>query len=354
MKNYYEVLGLSADCSQEDIKKAYRKIALENHPDRNPGSADAEARFKEANEANQVLSDKKKRKAYDKSELSSGDDDNIFFQAMRIHFTPAKPNFDAMINGTVKVSLKDIAIGLSETECEIKIPVDCGVCNGLGRTKKQASTHTCQVCNGKKFLMDKNANNSIKCPACLGAGTILLPCDSCNGRGFGIVQTTTKVSIPVGIKPGNVIQSRVTNDGVIRKILIAVEVEVPEGYELDDEGNVAMPLFLTYPELCLGSAVPITLADGTVKTIQTPKGFAPGKIIRIMKRGLPKNPNEPTVFGDLHLVAHLSWPSLPFSEEHEAALEVLNTFYKQQRNNQDTEEPSSLPPDNKEETKQQQ
>lgn len=324
-KNYYEVLGVSRGASQEEIKKAFQKLAFAHHPDRNQGDPDAETKFKEINEAYQTLGDETKRTQYDSprsdvwSTVFGGVDIHDFFSRRR---TTAIPQ----VNGVVELSLKEVYSGVVDKQVSVTQKIPCTTCTGTGQ-QPGAAPKKCDLCQGTGALWAR-PGFSLRCPACAGKGESFVSCATCEGQGYQTTSKQVNLDIPKGIQQGTCIQTE-------EQLLIGINVVVPDGYQLDNHGNVAMPLFLVYPDLYLGTTINVELLDGTPGTVKIPTGIMPGKSIRLKGKGLPVEVNS-SRSGDLLFIVHLKWPDSEqlraSNEQHEQALRALKEVYDNERN----------------------
>lgn len=336
-RDYYEVLGVQKGASADEIKKAYRKMAIKYHPDKNPGDKEAEEKFKEAAEAYDVLSDAEKRAKYDKYGHSMGPQgfgggggyggfsgfggggmsmEDIFAHFGDIfggHFggeefggsgfggaTGGRPrrhvNKGTDLRITVKVSLKDIKDGVDK---KIKIPmlVACPHCKGTG-AKDGTAFHTCPRCNGTGYVttvqqtfMGPMQSQSI-CPECNGEGKVITErCSYCNGTGVEKKDEIVSFHIPAGVEDGMVLTLRGKGNapqggGVNGDLLIKIQEEKdPE--LIRDENDLIYNLMLDFPTAALGGSAEVPTIDGRARLKIAP-GTQPGKVLRLRGKGLPK------------------------------------------------------------------
>ena len=337
-RDYYEVLGLDKSASLADIKKAYRKMAIQYHPDKNPGNKEAEDKFKEAAEAYSVLSDSDKKARYDQfghagMSGSSGPDfsggfgdlndilNNLFSggfggfsgfggfgggsqgrgQSQRVHK-------GRDIRTRVKLSLKEVAEGV-EKAISIERNVPCSSCDGKG-AKHNHDIKDCPACNGSgqvRHVSNSMFGQSISystCQQCGGNGKIVTnPCHSCNGEGLERKRENIKVKIPAGVEKGMQISVRGAGhaakfNGINGDLLIVVdEIEHPE---LKRDGSDLMyTKFISITEAIMGTEVMIPCLDGNYKMKVEP-GTQSGTISRLKGRGLP-SVNSQYHKGDLYV-----------------------------------------------------
>ncbi len=322
-RDYYEVLGVSREASADEIKKAYRKMAIKYHPDKNPGDKQSEDNFKEAAEAYDVLSNQEKKARYDQFGHSgmngnggfSGGGfsmDDIFSQFGDIfggHFGGfggfggfgstsrggRRVNRGSDIRIRVKLDLKEIAHG-AEKKVKINKQVACKACNGRG-AKSEADIRTCDTCKGtgqvtrvtQTFLGAMQSAST--CPTCSGEGKIISkPCSSCSGS--GLVKETEEISfkIPAGVAQGMqlTVQGKgnaARRGGVNGDLLVVIEEESHP--ELQRDGNdLIYSLFISIPDAVLGVDADIPAVDGKLR-IKVEPGTQSGKILRLRGKGLP-------------------------------------------------------------------
>lgn len=311
---FYEVLGVPRESSADDLRKAYRQAALKNHPDRNPGNHEAESRFKEVNEAYQVLSDEEKRARYDQFGFAGIDGAGMpDFAGGDIfsHFQDVFSEFFGMGGGgggrqkrrgpargqdvrvQQRLSLKEAFQGVKR-EVVLNTPATCETCSGEG-AKPGTKRKQCTVCNGsgqvsshRGFVMFTQT-----CPECSGAGSVVkTPCESC--RGAGQVQKNRKVlvSFPAGIDGGQ--RLRVPGQGMPGSLGgppgdLYVDVELLPDERFQREGNdILTRTKVTFAEAALGSEATVDLPDDSKVTLSIPAGTQPGDVIQLKSKGVPR------------------------------------------------------------------
>ncbi|NMA74222.1 MAG: molecular chaperone DnaJ [Bacteroidales bacterium] len=330
-RDYYEVLGVDKSASDDEIKKAYRKKAIQFHPDKNPGNKEAEEKFKEAAEAYEVLSNKEKRARYDQFGHAgmngaggfSGQGmsmDDIFSMFGDIFGGRSGGGFGGFsgfggfgsgFGGTgssqkrryrgadlrvrVKLSLKEIATGV-EKKFKLKKYVTCAECNGSG-AEGNSGVETCSTCNGTGTVIRTqqtilgSMQTQTTCPTCHGEGTIIKnKCKSCAGEGVTYGEEVVTVKIPKGVSEGMQLSmsgkgNAGKRNGVPGDLLIIIE-EKPHPELMRDGNDVVYNLLLDFPTAALGGAVEIPTIDGKVK-VKIDSGTQPGKILRLRGKGLP-------------------------------------------------------------------
>ena len=321
-RDYYEVLGVEKTASVEEIKKAYRKKAIQYHPDKNPGDKQAEENFKEAAEAYDVLSDPQKRQRYDQfghagvggagqGGFGGGMSmDDIFSQFGDIFGSfggfsgfggfgggrsARRVNRETNLRVKVKMNLQEIATGI-EKKIKVKKYVACQHCNGTG-AKDGKSYSTCSTCKGSGQVT--RVQNTIlgamqttsTCPTCEGEGKIINEkCTFCNGEGVLMSEEVISINIPAGVGEGMQLSlsgkgNAARRGGVNGDLIVLIEEE--EHPELVRDGNdLLYNVFIGYPEAVLGETVEIPTIEGKVK-VKIEAGTQPGKILRLRGKGLP-------------------------------------------------------------------
>ena len=321
-RDYYEVLGVSKSADATEIKKAYRKLALKYHPDKNPGDKEAEEKFKEAAEAYDVLSNEEKRHRYDQFGYAgvggAGQGgfgggmsmDDIFSQFGDIFGSfggfsgfggfgggrgSRRVNRGTNLRVKVKMSLQEIATGI-EKKIKVKKYVACQHCNGTG-AKDGKSYSTCSTCKGSGQVT--RVQNTIlgamqttsTCPTCEGEGKIINEkCTFCNGEGVLMSEEVISINIPAGVAEGMQLSlsgkgNAARRGGVNGDLIVLIEEE--EHPELVRDGNdLLYNVFIGYPEAVLGETVEIPTIEGKVK-VKIEAGTQPGKILRLRGKGLP-------------------------------------------------------------------
>ena len=321
-RDYYEVLGVSKSADATEIKKAYRKLALKYHPDKNPGDKEAEEKFKEAAEAYDVLSNEEKKRRYDqfghagvggagKGGFGGGMSmDDIFSQFGDIFGSfggfsgfggfgggrsARRVNRGTNLRVKVKMNLQEIATGI-EKKIKVKKYVACQHCNGTG-AKDGKSYSTCSTCKGSGQVT--RVQNTIlgamqttsTCPTCEGEGKIINEkCTFCNGEGVLMSEEVISINIPAGVGEGMQLSlsgkgNAARRGGVNGDLIVLIEEE--EHPELVRDGNdLLYNVFIGYPEAVLGETVEIPTIEGKVK-VKIEAGTQPGKILRLRGKGLP-------------------------------------------------------------------
>jgi molecular chaperone DnaJ len=340
MKDYYDILGIAKDASQEDIKKAYKKMAFETHPDRNPENAEASARFVNITEAYQVLSDPNKKAQYDNPPMF----EDFRYEGPPINFGFAESLFSEFfgrgnlrhnyaspiqINGEVQLDLKDTLAACTRTVVVAHL-ITCKACNG-DRTDATKEEVACRACNGAGHVMIENfaargPRVRSVCMSCNGVGKVKPACVTCHGTGDVRTTINLTITIPAGIPDGSTIQTE-TRTG--QKLYILIRVNMPLNTHIDSNGDVHKTIFLTYPQCLLGGTQDIEMIDGTKGKINLPSDLKPGQQIRIRSRGMPiiQQGQPVTAYTDMLLEVNLVWPATKATETERSILEQLQQLY---------------------------
>ena len=361
-RDYYEVLEVGKNASAEEIKKAYRKKAIQYHPDKNPGDKAAEEKFKEAAEAYDVLSNEQKRQRYDRfghagfEGVSGSDGDGMsmedifarFGDLLGGHFTGFTGGFGASrghsvqrgsdLRVKVKLTLKEIATGV-EKKIKVKKYVSCSKCHGSGAENDKAVV-SCPTCKGHGYVIQitnsffGQMQTQSTCSACHGAGkTITRKCTVCYGEGIVVSEEIIALNIPAGVGEGMQLSMRgkgnaARRGGVNGDLLVVIEEEKhPE--LIRDENDLVYNLLLTIPQAVLGDSVEVPTVNGKVK-VKIEPGTQPGKILRLRNQGLPSVNNYGT--GDLLINVSVYIPEKLSSAEREKMkdMAVSDNFHPNQ------------------------
>ena len=315
-KDYYAVLGVSRDADADTIKKAYRKLAMEYHPDKNPGDKKAEEKFKEIAEAYAVLSDAQKRRQYDQwgSEGMRGSGGGGFdprgfgdpFDIFREVFGGGFGDIFGMGGGggrrpavqrgtdlqvRLKLDMEEIGRGASK-KLKIKKLVKCEKCGGSG-AKSGTSMTTCPQCQGRGEVAYRQGFFSISrtCGRCYGEGKIIEnPCSSCDGEGRVRGEATLEVEIPAGVAEGQYLTVRNAGNagprgGPAGDVLVIIE-EKPHDYFQRHGNDILYELTISFPQLALGDEVEVPTLGGKARITIAP-GTQSGKILRMRGKGIP-------------------------------------------------------------------
>ena len=358
-RDYYEVLGVDKSASADEIKKAYRKLAIKYHPDKNPGDKEAEEKFKEAAEAYSILSDADKKARYDQfghagvdgaaPDFSGGfgNLNDILNDLFGGAFGGGFSGFGGFGGGfgggqrqqrvykgrdirvRVKLTLEEIAKGV-EKEISIEKSVPCQECGGKG-AKNSSDIKTCSACNGtgqvqrvvNSFLGQTVTYST--CQQCGGEGKVITnPCRSCGGTGLVRKRETIKVKIPAGVEAGMqlTIQGQghaAKNNGINGDLLVVIEEQ--EHPDLKREGNnLYYTKIISMPDAILGAEVEIPCLDGPYR-IKVDAGTQSGTVVRLRNKGLP-TVNGYGGTGDLY-VKFAVWIPKKLDREEKAVIESL-------------------------------
>ena len=320
-KDYYKILGVNKDATQDDIKKAFRKLSVKWHPDRNQGSKEAEAKFKEIAEAYEVLGDANKRKEYDNPKStfefhSSGPNfggmnmDDIlrhfgmggfdmggFDMGMNTH--QQQPQRGSSIRIKIKLSLEEVLNGCTK-KIKIKRYEPCTHCGGTGMNEK-SSKKTCKTCGGTGMAFSQHGFMSMQqmCPTCGGKGYIIEnPCPHCNGHGV-VVNTSSEVefSIPRGVENGMQIEYQGLGNaaphgkGQNGSLIVVIEFDEHPIFEVQGKDlvcNIEVPAI----DAILGCEVEVSTLSGKTIKAKIPQGTKSGQIFRFKGYGLPRYGNS--------------------------------------------------------------
>ena len=318
-RDYYEVLGVKKDATADEIKKAYRKLTKENHPDLHPGDKACEERFKEANEAYEILSDEEKRKKYDQFGHAAfdpnagfggaggfegfggfggfGDIFNDIFGGFggATRANPNAPRRGESIRATVNISFEEAAFGCKKEVTVAKIET-CAECKGTG-CAPGTTPEICPDCKGTGSVTVSQRTpfgmmqSSSPCSKCRGTGKIIhQPCKTCRGMGRVRRQHKVEVNIPAGIDDGQTISkpgggNAGVNGGPAGDLLVSVIVRPHARFERDGT-SVLLEQEISYAQATLGAEVEVPTLDGKVK-LTIPEGTQPGAVFRLCGKGIP-------------------------------------------------------------------
>jgi len=317
-RDYYEVLGVEKNASEDDIKKAYRRIAIKYHPDRNPGDKEAEEKFKEAAEAYDVLHDPQKRQQYDQfgfdapggfGGFSGGgfSMDDIFsmfgsvFEGAGFGGFGGRGGGERKVRGgdlrlKVKLSLQEVATGVTK-KFRVKKDVTCPHCNGSGAAPG-TSADTCPTCHGSGYTVQTRQTlfgimqTQGACPTCHGEGKVIKSkCTHCGGDGIVKGEEVVEIKIPAGVADGMVLTVRGkgnagAHNGIAGDIQVFVNEEANDTFVRQDN-DLIYNLLLDFPTAALGGEVKIPTIDGKSVKINLEPGIQPGTTKRLRGKGLP-------------------------------------------------------------------
>jgi molecular chaperone DnaJ len=354
--NPYDTLGVSKTATADEIKKAYRKLARQHHPDRNPGDADAEDRFKEVQGAYDLLSDDEKRKQYDRfgaengrrpaggpgagawENVDFGDFDlgDIFGSVFnrggggaggaRGRAQQQRGQRGADVEAVVNLSFEDSLKGVQVT-IPVSLETSCHVCGGTG-AQPGTSPVICPECNGRGVKAESQGLFSISqpCPRCRGAGTVIeSPCANCKGTGRERRTKRYQVKIPAGVKDGTQIRLKGKGEagyggGPPGDLIVITRVEPSKLFARRGESDLEIEVPVTYPEAALGAQVEVPTPYGERVSLKVPAGTEDGKLLRVRGHGAPKLKGGGK--GDLIARLHVAVPK-KLSKKQKEALEAL-------------------------------
>ena len=334
-RDYYEVLGVSKTATDAEIKKAYRKLAKENHPDLHPGDKEAEARFKEANDAYEILSDSDKRSRYDQFGFAGVDPSYAaqngggFGGGTRSRTGPQRG--ESLRTG-LTITFEEAAFGC-EKEVSLERVEQCETCKGTGAAPG-TSPETCSNCGGSGTVQQRRQTpmgvfaTTGPCPKCGGKGKIISsPCKSCGGSGQTRKRKTVKVSIPAGIDNGQIISLRGQgnagrNGGPAGDLQIVISVQ-PHQLFRRDGADVYCDAPITFTQAVLGGELEIPTIDGKV-SYTLPEGTQTGTTFRLKGKGIPVVSGRGR--GDQFVTVHIETPRGLNREQKEALRKFSETL----------------------------
>lgn len=362
-KDYYEVLGVARNAGADEVKKAYRRLAMKNHPDRNPGDAAAEARFKEASEAYEVLSDPEKRRNYDQyghegvkssfgpggfdfrrdfthasdlqdilgsifGESGGGIFEEFFGGGRRRSQSTGGARRGADLRFDLEIDFEEAVFG-SEREITLPITKDCETCNGSG-VKPGSRPEACKHCGGSGAVVSSSGFFQVRqaCPVCAGQGSIIRnPCRDCQGNGRVRTRTRLTLKIPEGVDTGSRLRlagkgepgSRGGPNGDLFVITHVRPHPVFKRQEEDLMCDQPVPLDIAM----LGGEIQVPTVKGFAK-LKVPAGTESGKVFRIRGKGI-RDPHQRTV-GDIHVRVHVEIPSKLSSKQKKLIRELSESM----------------------------
>lgn len=313
-RDYYDILGISKNASEEDIKKAFRRLAMKYHPDRNPNDKIAEEKFKEAREAYEILSDKRRRAAYDQfghagtegggfSGMGGMNFSDLFGDIFGDIFGAQRggPKRGSDLRYSLEITLEEAVFGKT-VEINVPTQVRCEECRGNG-VRKGASPVTCEDCAGHGQVRIQQGFFSVQqtCPTCYGRGKVILdPCTSCRGKGRRKQTKKLSVKIPPGVDTGDRI--RLSGEGEAgeagaRAGDLYVQMDVKKHDLFDRDGtNLYTEVPISFFVAVLGGELEVPTLNGRVK-LKIPPETQSGKVFRLKGMGVPSVQGGPT--GDL-------------------------------------------------------
>lgn len=349
-RDYYEVLGVSKTASKEEIKKAYRKLAMQYHPDKNPDNKEAEAKFKEASHAADILMDDQKRAMYDRMGHSAeqggmgggpggfgggfsgdfGDLGDIFGDIFgdilggqrgrgRRGAGGRRAQVGEDLQTQINVTFEEAAFGV-EKEIQIDRLVNCGDCNGTG-AKKGSGPVTCDMCHGHGEVRRQQGFFTIAqpCPKCHGTGQIIKDaCGTCGGRGRNKKREKLSVKVPAGIDEGQRLKlsgqgNSGLNGGPSGDLYVLIDIEEHEFFRRD-EFDVICTVPISFSQAALGSEIEVPTLGGKV-SMKVPEGTQSGQKMKLRNKGITKLGGYG--FGDQIITIHVETPTKLSKEQRE-------------------------------------
>jgi molecular chaperone DnaJ len=365
-KDYYQVLGVPASASQDEIKKAYRKLAAKHHPDKNPSDKTAAERFKEISEANNVLSDPAKRKQYDEmrrlgafggfaggarsggrpagaspfganpgaaggfklddlNDVGFGSFGDIFASmfnggAAGRNARPKGPERGADVDATLEVPFRTAAVG-GKVPIELEVNEECATCHGSGAAPG-AKISTCPECQGRGTISFGQGGFAVQrpCPMCMGKGAVPSErCPTCNGTGEVRVRKKMMITVPPGVDTGTKIRlkgqgGRGTHNGPPGDLLITFQVQ-PDRFFRREGLDIVAPVKINIAQATLGSKISVKTLDDKRLAVKIPPGTPTGKRFRVRGQGIKKDDRT----GDLIVEVQIDVPE-KLTEEQEKAM----------------------------------
>ena len=353
-RDYYEVLGVSKNATDEELKKAYRKLAIKYHPDKNPGDKEAEEKFKEAAEAYDVLRDKEKRARYDQFG-HAGVDGQAGFGGGGMNMVDIFSMFGDIFGGRgfgggfgggrsssgsrvnrggnlrirVKLTLEEINKGV-EKKIKVKKYVPCKSCGGSG-AKAGSEKETCPHCGGSGTIIQVqrtilgNMQTRTTCPHCQGEGVIIKDkCPDCHGDGIVQSEEVMQIKIPAGVSDGMQLSMQGkgnagARNGINGDLIVLIE-EVKHDIFERDGNNLCMQTYITFSQAVQGTTIEVPTLDGKVK-FKIEQGMQSGKVYRLKGKGLP----EVNGYGRGDLLVRVDvWVPKSFTKEQKKLLDELD------------------------------
>ena len=348
-RDYYEILGVSRDADETDIKKAYRKLAMQYHPDRNPGDHEAEERFKEAAEAYEVLRNGEKRQIYDRFGHEglagtgfkgfTGFDDifssfgDIFedFFGFGTRRERTRVRQGASLRYDIEITLEDAFEG-KEEEIEFKKWASCETCQGTGLTPG-TEFQTCSTCQGRGQVVRSQGFFQISstCPACHGEGRIITdPCHDCHGTGRVQVDRSIKLKIPAGVDTGSQLRLRGEGEpgphgGPPGDLIVVIHVKEHDFFSREGD-HLLCEIPISFVQAALGDVVKIPVLGGKEdKDLRIPKGTQPGDVLALNGHGMPNVHRNKK--GDLYIKINVKIPKTLNNQQKE----LLEAFRKTEK-----------------------
>lgn len=352
-RDYYDVLGVSKNATADELKKAYRKMAIKYHPDKNPDDKESEEKFKEAAEAYEILSDPQKRAKYDRygHQMPGGGGFSGQHMSMDDIFSHFGDIFGGAFGGSssfggfgggggrrqnrgsnlrvkVKLTLDEVAHGV-EKKIKLNKYISCSKCNGSG-AEKGSSKSTCPTCHGRgqvsritnTFLGQMQTSST--CPQCGGEGEIIAKhCTECHGNGIVKGEEVVTFKIPAGVAEGMQLSlsgkgNAAARGGIAGDLLVIIE-EQPHDELIRDGNNLLYDLYVNFADAALGTSYDVPTVDGKAR-IKVAPGTQGGNVLRLKGKGLP----DVNGYGHGDLLVNVNvWTPRNLSKEEKAILEQL-------------------------------
>lgn len=345
-RDYYEILGVGRDAEPDVIKKAYRKLAMQFHPDKNPGNKEAEDKFKEAAEAYEILSDPDKKSRYDRfghAAFQGGGGGHHGFQNVEDVFQsfgdifgdlfggggqqrrrPQGPRRGADLRYVTEIQLKDVITGL-EREIEFDAEESCGECVGTG-AEKGTKPQTCNTCGGQGQVVRQQGffTMASPCPTCHGKGQIIKnPCKKCQGDGRVNKHHKIRISIPPGVDNGTRLRVASEGEGGFQggppgDLYVEIRVRDHESFQRR-QADLFSELSVSYVQLILGAEIEVETVNGKAK-LPIPRGTQPEQLVKLQGQGLPSLRGSRR--GDIYYQIRVALPESPSKDEEKALREI--------------------------------
>jgi molecular chaperone DnaJ len=342
-RDFYEILGVSKNATDDELKKAYRKLALTYHPDRNCGDAEAEEKFKEINQAYEILGDPEKRATFDRFGTTDQTGGSYDFGFSRNFDDIFGDLFNDFFGGTqrrrsrkgddlrynLEIEFEEAVFGV-EKEIEIPQDVRCSACKG-SRIEPGFQPVVCTACNGKGQARYTQGFFTINrtCEHCGGEGHIIKdPCRACKGRGFVRTKRTLKINVPPGVDTGTRLKMRGEGaqgqrDTAAGDLYVVLKVKEHPFFEREGD-DIYGHSEVSFPTLCLGGEIKVPTLEGEI-TLKIPPGTPPEKVFRLKGLGVPKTNGYGR--GDQFLHLHIGVPTT-LTEKQRGLLEELSKEFQ--------------------------
>ncbi|MDF2964656.1 MAG: molecular chaperone DnaJ [Rickettsiaceae bacterium] len=366
-QDYYQILSVSKGASEEDLKKAYRKLAMQYHPDKNPGDSAAEQKFKEINEAYDVLKDPQKRAAYDRfghaafsqgggggGGFSQGDfhgfsgmDFSDIFSDVFGDFMGARGGrrrTSTQVKGSdlrynISITLEEAFSGVSRN-ISFRTAVKCGDCDGKGSADK-GSTTTCGDCNGYGYVRMQQGFFAVEqtCHKCNGAGQVIKnPCKKCGGEGRVETQKTLAINIPAGIEDATRIRLAGEGEQGIRgghpgDLYVFVNIQAHQFFKVD-KSDIHCKVPVSFTQAALGGSIEVPIIEGGSVQLKIPSGTQSGDILKLKGKGMSKV--RSSLRGDMFAHVIIDVPKNLTPRQRELLEELDKEFIKDKGDDSDS------------------